>query len=57
MFFLHTLALKQKMLQVVGDEDALATIPEVTIYEKAPGTGGVWHTNVRKSELPSNLSR
>ena len=49
MFFLHALAMKRKMLQEANDEDGLAAMPEVTVYEKASGPGGVWRTNTRNS--------
>eukprot|EP00547_Thalassionema_nitzschioides_P013990 CAMPEP_0194236738 /NCGR_PEP_ID=MMETSP0158-20130606/3929_1 /TAXON_ID=33649 /ORGANISM="Thalassionema nitzschioides, Strain L26-B" /LENGTH=657 /DNA_ID=CAMNT_0038970575 /DNA_START=23 /DNA_END=1996 /DNA_ORIENTATION=- len=42
MSFLHALALRRKALE--GDEEGLAKLPIVTVYERASEAGGVWRS-------------
>jgi cation diffusion facilitator CzcD-associated flavoprotein CzcO len=54
MSFLHALECHKKMLETIGDSEALLRLPLVTCFEKADKPGGVWRAN-KVVEAP-NLS-
>jgi cation diffusion facilitator CzcD-associated flavoprotein CzcO len=45
MFFLHALATLRQKLQQDGDDEALAALPVVTVFERASSPGGVWKSS------------
>lgn len=44
MFFCHALETHRKKLEEKGDKAALAALPVVTCFERAPAPGGVWRS-------------
>mmetsp|Transcript_5423 Transcript_5423/g.7846 ORF Transcript_5423/g.7846 Transcript_5423/m.7846 type:complete len:583 (+) Transcript_5423:136-1884(+) len=52
MFFCHALETKYRELIETGDTDAIANLPEVTVFERAGSPGGVWRANRNISEEP-----
>jgi hypothetical protein len=42
MFFCHAMEAKRRELE--GNPEALATLPQVTAFERASGPGGVWRS-------------
>lgn len=44
MFFLHALAHRRKRLEEEGNRAALATLPDVTCFERSSSPGGVWRS-------------
>jgi len=45
MFFCHALETMRRKLTEEGEEAALANLPVVTCFERAPGPGGVWRSS------------
>ena len=50
MLFLHALAARRAKLEREGNAEAIAALPVVTCFERAPGPGGVWRADRFKAE-------
>jgi cation diffusion facilitator CzcD-associated flavoprotein CzcO len=54
MFFCHALETYRRELEQKGDEAALAHLPVVTCFERAPAPGGVWRSERTFAEEETN---
>lgn len=50
MFFQHAIAHRRKKLQEEGNMAAIASLPQVTIFERSSSPGGVWKANRNANE-------